>query len=199
VSVARKRGGNKILNDERSTAYHEAGHAVIARVTGMLCGQASIKADEDSAGHSITHDPGVADAAWEKCGKYRYPDSVFRGRIMASMAGREAAIECLGHCQGGDGADRYQIGLMLEEIKIPGGDIDRYQSRLRAKTRGLVRRHRHKIEKVAEELLKRRVIQGPEIDAIIKRASSPQELAIKRRVQMSKERTYWRQVWGNPD
>jgi hypothetical protein len=115
------------------------------------------------------------------------------------MAGREAEIECVGHCRGGEGDDRYQIVLMLEQIAIPAGDINHYEARLRAKTRGLVCRHRRKIEKVAEELMKCRIIPGPQIDAIVKRTSLPQELAIKRRVHQSKDRKYWRDLWGNPD
>jgi hypothetical protein len=63
------------------TAVHEAGHAIIARVLGMTCGDVSIEADHDSAGHSITADPHVTAGHWERHGNFRDMASVFRGRI----------------------------------------------------------------------------------------------------------------------
>ena len=45
------------LPHPRSTAIHKAGHAVVGRAMIMLCGGATIIADEDSAGHSITAGP----------------------------------------------------------------------------------------------------------------------------------------------
>jgi hypothetical protein len=96
---------------QRHTAIHEAGHAVIGRVLGMICGHATVVQDDDSAGHAVTADPWFIHAAWEDRGKFRDPSSVFRGRIMTFMAGREAEIVCLGTCNGGDGDDRYEISL----------------------------------------------------------------------------------------
>jgi ATP-dependent Zn protease len=99
-----------------STAVHEAGHAVIGRVLGMVCGHATIVPDDDSLGHSIAADPWMIAHAWEQRGKYRDMSSVFRGRILGFMAGAEAEAEILHRTAIGDGDDRYQIGLMLYEL-----------------------------------------------------------------------------------
>jgi hypothetical protein len=84
----------RTADELRHTAYHEAAHAVINRVVGMLCGEATIVPDHEGmlAGFSITHDPWAVCTAWERGGKYRghHYESVLRGRIIGTMAGHEA-------------------------------------------------------------------------------------------------------------
>lgn len=150
----------------RFTAIHEAGHAVVGRAVTMLCGGASIVADEDSAGHSITADPYDVIAKWEEREKWREPASVYRGRIITLAAGAEAEVEILGDHYGGDGDDRYRIALMLDEI-ADEDDHDRIEARLRRFARQLVRYHRADIEKVAAQLEERRFLTGEEIDALL--------------------------------
>ncbi len=159
-------------NNVRHTAVHEAGHAVIGRVVGMICGDASICADEDSAGHSITIDPYEIDASWEARGKYRDVRSVFTGRIITAMAGREAEQELLGSSNGVDGDDLYQIELMMEHMPLAGRSASdeqqaHYLSRLRSNTRALVRRHRARIETVSEALLQQKRLSAAQIDALM--------------------------------
>jgi hypothetical protein len=62
----------------KSTAYHEAGHAVIARVLTLASGPATIKPDYDEgiAGFSIT-DVNICEAEWEKRGKVRFLDAAW--------------------------------------------------------------------------------------------------------------------------
>lgn len=163
-----------------ATAIHEAGHAVIGRVLGMICGHATIEPDEDSGGHAIMADPweilGVWDgnAPGEGFRRHGQIESVYRARILTFMAGWAAEVELLGGCWGGDGDDRYQIALMFEEIPIPGyqhdddGTAKRYEARLRERARGLVRRHREAIQRVATALIARRTITAREIDALMK-------------------------------
>ena len=149
-----------------ATAVHEAGHAVIGRVTGMLCGKATIMSDHDSAGHVITKDPWEILAHWEKHGKFRHDDSVYIGRILTYMAGREAQIELAG-CSDeeiGDGNDRYQIALMFEKTSLQ----EWQEARLRQFARALVKRHRDKIERVAKALLEHKRLSGKKIDALVK-------------------------------
>jgi hypothetical protein len=96
-----------------------------------------------------------------------------RARILAYMAGWAAEVEILGECPGGDGDDRYQIDLMMSELPIPGmreegdGSWERYEARLRARTLGLVRRHRRKIERAAEVLLFRETLTAKDIEDFI--------------------------------
>ena len=137
---------------EYRTAVHEAGHAVIARVLTLASGPASIVADPESAGHAITADPNVTVYEWGRRGKVRFtPRPEMVGRVLAYMAGAEAERVLLGKAGRGDGEDRWQIALMLEDI----GPIDaeHYEQRLRKMTRMLVRCHRERIKRVAAVLL----------------------------------------------
>ena len=150
-----------------STAYHEAGHAVIGRVLGLSCGDATAEPDHDSAGHAITHDQWVTWRDWEERGKWRDLSSVVLARVISFMAGVESENELLGRNEGGDGDDRFQVRLMASELDIPNGNWECYEMRIRAQTRRLVRRHRLRIERVAQALLERGTLEADEIDAII--------------------------------
>ncbi len=152
-----------------STAYHEAGHAVIARVLSLTCGQVSIIADDDSSGHAIIEDPWKTAGDWENRGRFRDARQAFRGTIIARMAGAEAEREFFGQCRGGDDDDRYEIALLMESrwTEIPADDWDQYEARLRAQTRRLVRRHRHTIEHVAKALQERGTLEGDEVNAML--------------------------------
>ncbi len=152
--------------DDESTAVHEAAHAVIGRVLGMVCGGASIIPDNDFYGHAIADDPYAILWHWEQQGKFRMPDSVFLGCILTFMAGAEAEVELAGAspelvC---DGDDRGQITRMFDETVL---DEDENEERLRRLTRSLIRRHRGKIEAVAEALLQEKTLSGSELDALI--------------------------------
>jgi len=159
-----------------ATAIHEAGHAVIGTVLGMLCGSTSIEPDDDSGGHGIIHDPDDIDDAWRRQGRYRKLSTVFVGRIMSFMAGAEAEVEICGACQGGDGDDRHQIARMMMSrwLHIPryeedgDGSVERFEAKLRARTRGLVRRHRDKIERVAAALLAQRTLTAEEVETVMR-------------------------------
>jgi ATP-dependent Zn protease len=161
------------INDPHATAIHEAGHAVIGRVLGLVCGHATIVADEDSAGHHVIEDPWVILGHWEDRQKYRMVESVLRGRIMAFMAGAEAERHFFGACQGGDGDDQYQIALMAEHLDVPkvsgiwDADVERYIARLQARTVALVKRHRKAIARVGLALLSRKTLSADQIELIL--------------------------------
>ncbi len=152
-----------------STAYHEAGHAVIARVLGLSCGEVTIIADDDSAGHAIIADPWKTAWNWENRDRFRHARQAFRGTIIARMAGAEAEREFFGQCRGGDDDDRYEIALLMDSrwTEIPADDWGQYEVRLRAQTRRLVRRHRHTIEHVAKALQERGTLEAEEVDAMV--------------------------------
>lgn len=164
--------------NHRTTAIHEAGHAVIGRVLGLICGSITINRNvaEGEEGHAIIADPYVIWGAWEKRGKFRVLDSVFRGRIMHTMAGEEAVRLILSDQHtSGDGEDRFQIALMLQAITGPSMSedaLDALEVRLRRMTVMLVRRHRKKIVAVAKALLSQRgplrgTLTGNQIDTIL--------------------------------
>ncbi len=158
-----------VLDNKRHTAIHEAGHAVIGRRLGMVCGYVTIKPEGDSAGHAISSDQYATWGAWEDQGRFRDLISVSRGRIIALMAGAEAEAECLGACAGGDGEDRNQIDLTFDSefAHLGQAGVVLYEAGLRAQTRTLVRRHKAAIERVAAELLKRETLTGAEVDGLI--------------------------------
>jgi ATP-dependent Zn protease len=161
-----------VARSERKTAIHEAGHAVIGRVLTLPCGPASIKRDHDSSGHAITHDAYLALHEWERRGHFRASgDAVWVARILTYMAGAEAEAEIVGTRGRGDGDDRYQIALMLEQVDSPPpSDLVRYEARLRAMARMLVRRHRDRIERVAAALLAKKALRAKELDRLVGRS-----------------------------
>ncbi len=161
-------------NDRRHTAIHEPGHAVIGRVLTLACGGVTIQPDhvEMTAGWSETPDPYRCLAEWEQRGHVRYVENaVWHARIISYMAGAEAEILILGATQGGDGDDRYQIEMMAEsQLELQPEAWKRQEARLRAFTRALLRRHRERVERVAEALLKNDLLSSEEADALTGRS-----------------------------
>jgi len=151
------------MNDRNWTAYHEAGHAVIAYILGLMPKSVTAKEDHDSAGHCTIPDMWEVAAAWERNGKWRDPLSIVRCRILSYMAGRETEVEILGGCQGLDGDDLYQIALMSDELPA----FDLHQARMRDQCRTLVRRYKSSIERVAVALLTSQALDGGEIAALV--------------------------------
>lgn len=85
------------------------------------------------------------------------------------MAGAEAEMEFLQSTQGGDGDDRHQIELMAWELK-PGTNWEKLEPRLRAMTRMLVRRHKARIERVANALLVKTTLSAKQLDKLVGRS-----------------------------
>jgi hypothetical protein len=126
------------------------------------------------------------------CGKFRDAgNALWIGHIVALMAGAEAEVVLLGATQGGDDNDRVMIGRMLDnitggpdirerspEFPVPvwtySTELERHrvaiEARLRAMTRMLVRRHRVRIETVAEALLAKRTLSRARLDALTGRS-----------------------------
>ena len=156
-----------LSSDSITTAYHEAGHAVIGRVLNLPCGHATIIPDDDSAGHSICENPLDAIAKWDAAGRWRELDTAYRARMIAYMAGAEAEVEFFGECRGRDGDDRQQVDLMLDSLLPLGADLPGYETRLRRFTRRLVRRHRDKIEAVAGALQANGHLDEDQLDAMV--------------------------------
>lgn len=171
TSAKRKKPGTPRISRKRGTAYHEAGHAVIARVLTLASGHATIKPDYDrgTAGVHITFDPYVCLDAWEKRGKVRnYRDVVLHARIMTYMAGAETEMVLL-QTAVGDSDDRYWIALMAEEL-FYSSPWERLEPRLRAMTRMLIRRHRGRIERVAKALLAKTTLSAKQLDKLVGRS-----------------------------
>jgi hypothetical protein len=76
----------------------------------------------------------------------------------------------LGVTYGGDGDDRYQIELMAEQLDCDPSQWVSREARLRAMTRMLIRRHRDRIERVADALLVKRKLSAKQIDKLAGRS-----------------------------
>jgi hypothetical protein len=168
----------------KRTAHHEAGHAVIARVLGLLGGAATIAANHMFQSHGGSesylaetiehwHRP-ISEAGNNKLVLRSLP-CAYRTRVMMSMAGREAELECLGTSRGNDRLDRDDSDELMPKI-YPGAGLAewfRRRDRLRRMTRALVRRHRDKIVRVACALLRHRTLSGRAIDALLPEIPAP--------------------------
>jgi hypothetical protein len=165
----RTRGVQPIPVPPGRTAIHEAGHAVLGRVLTLVCGGATIQMDHESYGHAITEDPYVTLDAWAWRGKVRSLNAVWIARTITFMAGAEAVAELSPDgLEPGDDGDRRQIADMLEEIAPP--DPVWYEARLRKMTRMLIRRHRERIERVANALLTNITLSTEELDKLVGRS-----------------------------
>jgi hypothetical protein len=96
-------------------------------------------------------------------------NAVYVARIISTMAGAEAEAELLGLQPIGDGHDRGQIELMAEELTSKRSWSE-LEPRLRKMTRMLVRRHRVRIERVAEALLTKTKLSGKQVDKLAGRS-----------------------------
>jgi hypothetical protein len=155
------------VSQRRATAFHEAGHAVIGRAMGQLCGSVTIEPNEQEgeAGCAITFDHWSTMSAWDQLGRWREQSSILIGRVITYMAGRISEEVLLGHCQGGDGDDRLQIEMMLTALGRDG-DAD-YRARLAAMTKAAVKRHSKTIEAVADLLLEKTALKPGDVSAVL--------------------------------
>lgn len=138
-----------------STAYHEAGHAVIGHALGIPFAYVTIEPDHDSAGHIIAADPYSIMEIWEERGKYRDASSASKAKIIGLMAGAETERVLLNLSPVGDEDDRDQIADLVEHgyFIVADDDWPRIEARLRSHTQRLIRYHRQRIKRSAEALL----------------------------------------------
>jgi hypothetical protein len=108
---------------------------------------------------------------WEERGKFRGDTmhSIYIGRILSIMAGPEAERELLGTCNGGDGSDLDQIeDAAYSSDGFPLHDKwKRYEPRMWRQVRRLVRKHRAKIELVAQKLVESGTLSKEYADQLV--------------------------------
>jgi hypothetical protein len=158
-----------------ATAIHEAGHAVIARVLGLPCGNVEIGLRGKANGLCVIADPQDTLGAWHVAGKtHRTLQTAQRAKIITYMAGGSAEEECIGRSRGGDFDDLFCaatliLSLIGDENEYPDGltEGEGYQRRLRIVTDHLVRRHRKSIEGLARVLLLERIMTDKRVRSVI--------------------------------
>jgi predicted DNA-binding transcriptional regulator AlpA len=153
----------------RRAAYHEAGHAVIARLLKLSCGHVTIIPEEPTeVGHVVFDDPMVG---WTR-GDGR-KKSLADAFCIALFAGAEAEKRMFGTAEVGDNSDCAKATACLHHVSIPGatyvGDHswERYETRLRARARNLIEVQQDAIEAVAQALLDKGFLRSHEVDDLL--------------------------------
>ena len=172
--------------DRKATAYHEAGHAVIARSLGVGVKLATIKPSKDSAG----------------CVFLKYHDALKNEKsnlekgIIIDFAGPLAELELYTDKHNprhpdrfvprkeiarGAHADRKQIRTAVPRIVAQrandgnlyafGFDIRPMRAKLKREAMRLVREHKSAIERVARALIERETLTGADVALLIGRFS----------------------------
>jgi ATP-dependent Zn protease len=139
--------------DERiEVALHEAGHAVIARIVGLIGDRATIVPKGTARGK-----------AW-----WRDDDGI--KSVLACLAGRAATEVILGYASD-EGCSSDDVEAM-RLIQAPGWRREEWYCRkvyddLLEQARKLIRQNRGAVERVAHALLDRGVLSAAEIDVLM--------------------------------
>ena len=166
--------------ERQAAAYHEAGHTVIGRVLGLLCGDVTIDSlNPGWSGETIILDP---IRVWRRGDGPRRP--LAEAYCVAIYAGTAAEriildgeVDDFDIYHDDDHSDALgdfdRAWSIIRTIGVPGSkyaadDIEiRYEARLRRRSSKLVRLHRDRIELVASDLQERGTLYTEEVDAII--------------------------------
>lgn len=155
------------------TAYHEAGHAVVARALGIPITLATVEIGPKSLGHVIlaetpldTHRRLVEKGVVAKTNAHR-DHTAFHAHIRATMAGREAEISVLGfhHDNKGDRQDRRDVNKLTKWLDHRTRDQTLHN--LRADTMQILWHFPRSVRRVAEALMQSTSLDQNQIDEII--------------------------------
>jgi hypothetical protein len=168
---------------DEETAYHEAGHAVVCYMLGDRIDKVYIDPDEEGRAALVATPP--------RCEPGDRPLAV-ENRIMVCLAGELAATKATGkEWHGGAGGDREQIGDARFRLAWFDGPCAwsqatklRFVGWLRALTQDLLDAPEvwQAVKALALELLRNRVLSGPEATALI----SPHVRVWKTRVPLTR-------------
>jgi hypothetical protein len=178
---------------KKSLAYHEAGHAVIARVLGIEVLRATIRPDEFFAGHVMhgarwpdREDANGTIAAEDREEEWQRRMEMAEDRAKLALAGPIAEMKYRPTLNGehfANYSDLFNVAVYLKiaggfrpisEILVPGkplqqtnGEVSRLWEQLQADTADLVELHWLSIERVAEALLIHEELGQEEIEALV--------------------------------
>jgi hypothetical protein len=139
----------------RRTAYHEAGHAVLAHSLGIGLQRVSLLADEDSSGHIL--DGGEYSEDTENLRIYA-EEAFWLHMAIVRYAGAEAVRRLAPRSRWQDGAgDDYKwAAIALEKITMDGPSLRALHPYARRRARLLVENYWPEIGAVAHALMKRK-------------------------------------------
>ena len=159
------------MKQRRLVAVHEAAHCVLAKVCGLPLHSCSIRRGRGRLGRSlICIFPREIVAIWEEHGRQRRERTANIGIALTVLAGTVATEEFLLDHGSGDVADMHLLADTIAGRSVPFDENDsavHLQWRLRQFTRRLVHRHRDRIERISEALLKEVVLSAERIEALI--------------------------------
>ena len=162
--VALQRPG-AITDPRRLTAYHEAGHAVMAQLCGRRLTEVEIVGDEDHSGsvqslrfadeHGSVHDPALPTAPIER-------------RLLCTAAGMVAENLATGRQEWDESCEDLDAAVHLA-MKVVG-DCERvvpYLEIVREHTEELLRGQWRAVEALADALVERRRMSGEEVRRLL--------------------------------
>jgi ATP-dependent Zn protease len=154
---------------KRETAVHEAAHAVVARILGIIGYQVTICPTDKEWG-SASFDNPMFD--WKRGDGAKA--TAANNFAIAAYAGVQGERCILGSQITSESDDHRKAEDCLAWASAVRGasfmgdkHFHRREANLRKKAAELVRRHRSQIERVAEALLERGTLSGGEVDALL--------------------------------
>lgn len=156
------------ISAERSTAIHEAGHAVAALACGLTVTAMTIVPNEDNWGSTI-HGPLACydDTKRERTAAVRVQAVICYAGYEAEKLYNPAADPDCSQCDNVTAFDGLRE-CPPRNCRCIGDEV--YWAaleRLRHKARRLVRLHWTRIERVADVLLEQQTLTGPEVAALV--------------------------------
>lgn len=155
------------------TAYHEAGHAVVARAFGIPVKAATIAKEASSLGHIVIGETvwdmhrKLCEAGTEAKDRAVQEATAWRVYIMIMMAGRVAETALLGfhHDDKGNRQDKRDIKRLSK--MLPMRSREEVLEELETKTESIVRAMPSSIRRLAEALKRSKSLSQSRIDQII--------------------------------
>jgi hypothetical protein len=162
----------KNSNKDAATAYHEAGHAVVAWCLDVEVGSATIVPDNDSAGH-VNIEPEEPSTCAAICRGDPWDPSRLRAEklVMRLQAGEVAQRRYNSYSvRRAHSKDDFKKCVGILRIYAPDEkklDVMPHYLMLRKWTIHLIEQHWHLVEAVAKALLERRELSGTQILDVI--------------------------------
>lgn len=147
-----------------ATAYHEAGHAVMATILGRNIQKVTIKAGQIQTGGVRL---GVCELA---TGRRRSSHDALEDEVLILLAGMVAEAKFTGrYCQLGAAQDLRHAANLLRDRAGSEDQVERLQRRMLDKTEHLLSElaHSQAITSVAKELIERTTISGRSVRHIV--------------------------------
>ena len=176
--------GGEIADDRAvltSTAFHEAGHAVIAVLEKLSVVRVSIEPGDDTLGH-ITYDTlrfddkfresrgldRIDHAEWEilQLGCERWRAEANARTVLAGEIAERLHAPDVPRSNGAD-RDLHRFSLWLIELTLDRAERDVYSQLLRMQTERQLRKYWRAVECVAGQLLERRAMDREQLVAVI--------------------------------